>query len=225
MTQLNPAHYMEQMNGVFFHQLREPLRALASVSGLLKSHAEQQHDEDTEKYTALIRSAAYRMHHVLSTVQKFMNIQPESLNCSITDLTALAKDAKNSVAAEILTCGAVVEIHELPTLEVDAKLLQLAFEEAIKNALKLSNRERPMVSIWAKAEDDTWSIHVENNGEALLEEDEINNFDLSQAFAYDEDISGPELVMVNRILEVQGGHCKVSSDITYGTRITLVLPK
>ena len=122
--------------------------------------------------------------------------------------------------------SAEVQIEPLPTLEADAVLLAVVFQNLISNALNYGPRERGRISIAADREDDMWRFRVTSGGNPLPVEDIERIFRPFQRVPGERRARGAGLGLsiCRRIIERHGGRIGATPELGMGNTFWFTLP-
>ncbi len=160
----NSNEELRQFAHITSHDLREPLRSIASFATLLKRRYEGKLDEQADEYIQFITSGVRRMDALLADLlaysvigildQKFVPISIEQIITEILETLLREKRAQ----------GAKISIRNLPTLVADARQIRLLFEHLIDNAIKFRGDEKPVIHINCEKKGETYLFSVTDNG-------------------------------------------------------------
>jgi len=156
---------LEQFAYVTSHDLKEPLRVIASFSSLLSRSYLGKMDEKTIQYINFINQGVRRMYNVTDSLLTYSIVgQKDSIYDSI-NLNKLVK-AKISELPELKEKkNAIIKIGELPEIIGHKEQIGMVFTNLIDNAIKFNTQEQPIVLIEEeKGEDSYWKFSVQDNG-------------------------------------------------------------
>jgi PAS domain S-box-containing protein len=129
------------------HDLRAPLRSIASFSMILQQDVGSKLDEESQDNLRRIRGAAAKMTELIDALLTFSRIVRSELVRSEVDVSHIVE----SIFAECRRGSPVeVESHVDPGMkdEADPHLVRIAMENLIENAWKFtSKQERPRVEV------------------------------------------------------------------------------
>ncbi len=133
------------------HDLQEPLRKIRTFTELLYSKHKDVFDQDAVRYINLIQKSAERMQKLIKDILEFSTISNDNNNFVNTDMTVLVKEAVSEMDTMVLQKNAKIRIKPLPSLNVNAGLIQPLFFNLIGNALKYSKKDiDPVIDIYAE---------------------------------------------------------------------------
>lgn len=133
------------------HDLQEPLRKIRTFTELLYSKHKDVFDQDAVRYINLIQKSAERMQKLIKDILEFSTISNDNNNFVNTDMNLLVKEAISDMDTMVLQKNAKIRIKPLPSLNVNAGLIQPLFFNLIGNALKYSKKDiDPVIDIYAE---------------------------------------------------------------------------
>ena len=210
------------------HEFKTPLTSIkAAASALLASNV----------------SDAAQRHELLTIVDQ----EAERLSRLVTGATHLARVEAGKIqldrqihSVESLIAGALEEMEprldgrpvqkiigtDLPPIQIDMELMQLALRQLLDNAVKYSPQRSP-IRISAALEEETLVITVHNRGEALSKGEQLHIFD---KFYRGTNVrnhvagTGMGLSIARDILIAHGGDVRLDSSTDRGTQFVLRMP-
>jgi PAS domain S-box-containing protein len=217
---------LEQFAYVASHDLREPLRMIASYTDLLAEHFEGKLDARTERFLGYVREGAKRMQRLIDDLLAFSRLEAraqahsparadDALHHALADMRALIRDAEAQITHDIL-----------PTLLADPVQLEQLFQNIVHNAIKFRRAEPLRVHVSAEAVNDMWRFAVQDNGIGIEKQFCARIFRMFQRL-HDRskyDGSGIGLAMAKKIVERHGGEIWVESNPGQGSTFYFTLP-
>ncbi len=221
---------LESFNRNVSHDLRDPL---AGVTGLAQLGAMALQRGQTTKAQALLVTIGEQARHMTGMVQDLLQLSKAAdapLRRDRRDLRRCVDDALAQLRlqpAMSQTLSQVrLQVHALPSCEVDADLMRQVFVNLLGNALKFTAARgaegRIAVSLCASA--DGAAVCVEDNGLGLPQGREAELF---KPFVrlHDEQVGGNGigLTIVRRIVEAHGGRVWAEAARPRGARFLFTL--
>jgi signal transduction histidine kinase len=218
---------LEQFAYVASHDLQEPLRKVASFCQLLQQRYGGQLDERADQYIGFAVDGARRMQDLINDLLAFSRVGRVERPHVPVDCNALLERARADLATAIEESGAEVESGPLPTVEGDASLLRLVFQNLLGNAIKFRGEAAPRVRVDAERDDGQWRFSVGDNGIGIDPEYAERIFVIFQRLhprsTYEG--TGIGLAMCRKIVEYHGGRMWLdTSDGDSGSRFCFTLP-
>ena len=195
------------------HDLRAPLRAIDGFSQALLEDYSGRLDATGQDYLARVRAAAQRMGLLIDDILSLSRVARNEVAREEVDLGAMAEEILGEIAGRE---GRRVEARVAPGLIVraDPRLLRIALENLLDNALKFSKgADPPRIEVGRLAEEGDPVYFVRDNGVG---------FDMSLAgklfgvFARLHDArdfpgTGIGLATVQRVIRKHGGEIRAES--------------
>lgn len=217
---------LEQFAHVTSHDLREPLRMVASFSELLASRNEGLLDDDSRAYVRFIVGGATRMRELLDGLLCYSRASashgaPGRADCE----TALTKALENLRLA-MRESGASVTHDPLPSVKADELQVSTLFQNLIDNAIKFRGHETPSVHVGARRRGETIVFSVCDNGLGIAPEHFGRIFRIFERLHRKDEYpgTGMGLAICRRIVESHGGTITLDSEVGRGSTFRFSLP-
>jgi light-regulated signal transduction histidine kinase (bacteriophytochrome) len=149
------------------HDLREPLRDVASCSQLITETYAGRLDSDAGVYLERIREGAARMQSLLAGVVDYWTADAGGGQPAPTDMEAVLRQALLSADRLITERGAIVTHDPVPAVTGDFDMLTKVMRHLIGNAIEYCGALPPRVQISAKRQDLEWVFSVQDNGPGI----------------------------------------------------------
>jgi len=151
----NLAQSIQSLEGVLYHvahDLRAPLRGMASFTSILLEDYAPQLDERGRDYAQRISDAAQRMDRLVQDLLAYGRLTHTAVSVSDLSLEAEVNAALNHFSEEIEARDATVEVcRPLPPVKANAAILNQILSNLLSNALKFVQAEaRPHLRISAE---------------------------------------------------------------------------
>ncbi len=151
----NLAQSIESLEGVLYHvahDLRAPLRGMASFTNILLEEYGESLDDRGRDYAARISNSAQRMDRLVQDLLAYGRLTHTEVPLSKLSLETEVKAAVDQFSEEIAACGASVEIcAPLPPVKANASILNQIISNLLSNALKfVRDKESPHLRIFAE---------------------------------------------------------------------------
>ncbi len=155
---------LAQYAHVASHDLKEPLRMVASYVQLLASRYEGRLDADADEFIAFAVDGATRMKRLIDDLLVHSEVGTEGELFEPIECETIVDSAVNNLRTATRNSGAVVTRGPLPTVVGDALQLAQVFQNLIGNAIRFRSDERPEVHVEAERQDGSWLFSVRDNG-------------------------------------------------------------
>jgi hypothetical protein len=209
------------------HDLREPLRTVASYTQLLTRRYGSKLDDEGREFMTYITDSVHRMDTLLSDLLAYshqLNVRQQIL--VPVDTEAVLQGVLLNLDVSIRESGSVIEGHDLPEVMSDFAQLGQIFQNLISNAVKYRSTDPPHVEIWAEDTDEFWTFSFRDNGlgiEPRYHEQIFGIFKRLHGREYPG--TGIGLALVKRIVERHGGRIWVESEGGKGSTFRFTIPK
>lgn len=155
---------LEQFSYFASHDLKEPVRVMSNVSGLLKQRYQGKFSDDADQLIGFITEASERMQAVIDDLIAYSIVESTKLHPEPTSTQVAVEEATKNLNLAISETGACVSFSSLPTVFGEKIQLVRLFQNLIGNAVKYRSEAAPRISISAKRVKDEWTFMVKDNG-------------------------------------------------------------
>ena len=208
------------------HDLREPLRMVATYVTLLKREYGDQLDSSAREYMRFAVEGATRLTRLVSDLLEYARIGPKTLSLQAVDCDAALTQVLEGLRAHIEQSQARVEREALPTVLGDPVLINQVFQNLIENGIKFRSSAPPCVRVSAERVDDEWHFHFADNGVGIEPRFHDRIFQLFQRLHTSESYpgTGMGLALCKKVVERHGGRVWVESTLGQGSVFSFSLP-
>jgi PAS domain S-box-containing protein len=219
---------LEQFAYVASHDLRQPLRSIASYMKLLELDFADQLGEGAKEYIDFARSGAQRMDNLILDLLEYSRIGRAKRAMAPTALAEVVAEAVENLRFALDEAGGRVGIDgALPSVAGDRAELERLFQNLIGNAVKYRAADRPpVVEIAATREGDRWVITIRDNGIGISPQHFERIFGVFQRLhgVGEYEGTGIGLAVCKKIVEHHGGSIAVESTPGQGSVFRVILP-
>lgn len=226
---------LEQFAYVASHDLREPLRMIASFAQLLERRYQGKLDQKADKYIWYITDGVNRMQTLIQDILTYSRAGRGELSRETTNFETLLTRILTNLRPLIESTQARITYDPLPTLQVDPVQINQVFQNLISNALKFRQLEPIRIHISAKKQSEnekgklgvSWCFSVEDNGIGIEPEFQTKIFALFQRLHPKDQYPGTGLGLsiCKKIVERHGGEIWVKSSPGLGSTFYFTLPE
>jgi len=209
------------------HDLREPLRTVASYTQLLNRRFRDRLDDEGKEFMSYIVESVHRMDLLLSDLLSYshqLNASDQSL--TMVDADAVLAGVLMNLDSSIRESGAQVTNDPLPQVVSDFVQLGQVLQNLIGNSIKYRSEEAPRIHLSAEERDEDWLFSVRDNGIGIdprYHEQIFGIFKRLHGREYPG--TGIGLALVKRVIERQGGKIWVESQAGSGSTFYFTIPK
>ena len=228
---------LQQYASLASHDLQEPLRKIITFSHIID-----------DRYLVNLQEAKKHMHKVIDSAERMRNLINDLLNYSKlsttvqfseTELNIILKEAISDLELAIQEKHAIIEVDDLPTLEIIPGQMRQVFQNILSNALKFSKKDQPpRIRIWGEWLNDLYTSSSPNNAgnyyRLFIEDNGIgfNEMYLDKIFTIFQRLHGKQeyegtgigLAIVKKIIEKHDGLLQAKSKEGEGTTFIITLP-
>ncbi|MES2840982.1 MAG: ATP-binding protein [Pseudomonadota bacterium] len=219
---------LEEFSYALSHDLRTPLRHIASFAELLKEAVIAGEVSSSVQYCERIVHASVQMKSLIDGMLSFARLGRQGMTLKAVDMSALVNDVVASVAFDSHSKTLRWHIQPgLPTVQGDPVLLREVWTNLLENAVKYSaHREVIEIHVGWTARPDGVEFHVRDNGVGFDLEHADRLFGMFERLHRDArfDGAGIGLALVRRILECHGGRIWADSRPDQGATFHVFLP-
>lgn len=206
------------------HDLRGPLRAISSFTGILKEDYADKLDAEGRDYLERISSATTRMNSLVRDVLAFSRATRSELplhQVALKDLISqLIREFPENERSHFQVDS------EIPDVWGNATLLSQCLSNLLSNAIKFVPPDRaPQVRIHAQRERFTCKLWIEDNGIGIAPENReriFRMFERVKTPGYEG--AGIGLALVAKAMERMNGAAGVESEMGKGSRFWIQIP-
>jgi light-regulated signal transduction histidine kinase (bacteriophytochrome) len=206
------------------HDLRSPLRTIDGFSLALEEDYAEAVDATGRDYIRRVRNGVQRMGQLIDALLQLSRITRAELNREEVDLTAVAKLVATNLKEE--NAGRTIEfrIEEGLRASADPKLMQVALENLMGNAVKFSGKvAAPTVEVGWDAAESAYFVRDNGAGFDMYYADKL--FNAFNRLHGDKDFkgSGIGLATVARVVRRHHGRIWAHGEVDHGATFWFTL--
>jgi len=222
------------------HDLQEPLRKIQAFTSRILQKEKQNFSEDSIAYFIRITSAATRMRNLIDALLSYSRTNTTENIFIPTNLTNIIKETKENLEELIEQNNVIIELYELPIVNIIPFQFQQLLTNIISNAIKYRKENvNPIIKINAikvsaseiKEEvnskaDKFWKISIADNGIGFEPQYATKIFDLFYRLHGKDEYSGTGigLAACKKIMQNHGGIIIAESEPDKGATFHIYLP-
>lgn len=219
---------LEEFSYALSHDLRTPLRHVASFAELLREELEQGKLDTAAQYAERIVSGARQMQGLIEAMLSFAQLGRASLRVGPLDLGAQIREIATSLEVDSATqCIQWRIADDLPVVQADPILMGEVWVNLLSNALKYA-KHRPIaeVEIGWDVSQEGWTVFVRDNGIGFDTLHAGKLFGMFERLHRDKRFEGlgVGLALVRQIVESHGGRIWADSAPDHGATFFVFLP-
>jgi PAS domain S-box-containing protein len=156
---------LESFAYVASHDLKEPLRMIASYIQLLKKRSAEKFNPDEMDYINFVSEGAMRMDGLISDLLDYSRVNRKGVEFTRTDFNSVVSRVRDILKFRIQDKKAVINIEGvLPAIKADTTQMEQLLQNIIENALKFSEKSPPVISIKAQKKQGFCEFSIKDNG-------------------------------------------------------------
>ena len=217
---------LKQFAAAASHDLREPLRMVATYSQYLIKATNDGRVNDADKAVRIIVDGIDRMNQLLSDLLAYTQLGLGDQDAGEpVDLNRPVGKAIENLKTMIEYSGAAVSHDPLPVARGRETYFVQLFQNLIENAIKYRSEAPPAIHISAERTADEWHLLVRDNGLGIEPKYHKQIFKVFQRL-HDRQIPGTGigLAICERVVERSGGKIWVESALNEGSVFHFTLP-
>ena len=217
---------LQQFAYVASHDLKEPLRMVASYTQLLARRYKGKLDSDADEFIRYAVDGANRMQWLINDLLAYSRVTVQDKVSEEVDCNSVLEEVLSDLRVAVEESQAVVTRAPLPTVMADRVQLGQLFQNLIGNAIKFHGKEPPQVHVSAERRPTEWLFSVRDNGVGLDPEYAERIFVIFQRLHNREEYPGTGigLAICKKIVERHGGRIWVVSQTDQGATFHFTLP-
>jgi PAS domain S-box-containing protein len=217
---------LEQFAYVASHDLQEPLRMVASYTGLLAERYEGQLDAKADRYIHHAVSGAKRMQALIADLLSFSRAGRQELRAERVDLGEVLASVRHDLSPLIDERGALIDAEGLVAVRGDRLRVAQVLQNLLSNAIKFTPDGAPRVELRARRRGGWVEVSVTDHGVGIEPDKQERIFEIFKRLHHRSEVAGTGigLAVVKKIVERHGGEIHVSSTPGGGSTFTFTLP-
>ena len=217
---------LEQFAYIASHDLQEPLRTVSNYMQVFEEDYLELLDDNARKYLHSVNNATKRMSILIKSLLDFSRLG-RNTKLTYVDCKTLIDDVIADLDTMIKTSNAVIEVTEMPKLNVYETEIRQVFQNLITNAIKFQKKDtQPKIQISSEKINEKWKFSVSDNGIGIAPVHFERVFDIFQRLHTNEEYEGNGIGLANckKIVQLHQGEIWVESNPVQGTIFYFTIP-
>jgi signal transduction histidine kinase len=196
------------------HDLKTPLRSIASFIQLYQRKNQARFDETDKEYIKFISNSARQMDGLINSLLTYSSINSKKDEPSPTNLNKVLNTVSFNLSSLIRERQAEMSISELPSILTHDFLMVQLFQNLIGNGIKYNRSENPKIEVFMAQKEDNLTYAVKDNGIGISPQYKETVFKIFHRLhgVSEFEGSGIGLAACKRIIEFYGGKIWFESD-------------
>lgn len=201
------------------HDLREPLRMIASFLQLLEKCYKDNLDQEANTFIEFAVDGAKRLDNMINDLIEYSKVTNNKMEFSSIKLENVLNEALISLMVPIKENNAIITYDTLPVVNGNKQLLIQLFQNLIGNAIKYRSQDDPQIHISALKEKDQYLFSVNDNGIGMDSEHINRIFTIFQRLHRNDEYEGTGigLAIAQKIVYQHGGQIWAESELGNGS--------
>ena len=218
---------LQQFAYVASHDLKEPLRMVASYLQLLERRCGDKLDDDAKVYISFAVDGATRMDDLIRDLLTYSRVGTTKMNLKALDINQVMYRVRGNLKKALEESGAKIFTDDLPTVFADETQIIQLLQNLVSNAVKYRGSEPPVITVAVRELEGAWLFSVQDNGIGIPKDQQGRLFQMfSRLHTRDEyEGTGIGLAIAKRIVERHGGHIWVESEEGKGSTFYFTISK
>jgi PAS domain S-box-containing protein len=218
---------LEQFSYIASHDLQEPLRTVTNYIKVFEEDYNHLLDDTAREYLLSMKTATDRMRSLIKSLLEFSRLGLKR-NFELVDCKELLADVIADLDGLIRASGAIIEISEMPRINLSEIEIRELFQNLITNAIKFQKKgNQPKILIRSEETDKSWKFCVSDNGIGIDSVYFERIFDIFQRLHTTDDYEGTGIGLANckKIVQLHKGEIWLESTIGLGTSFYFTVHK
>jgi light-regulated signal transduction histidine kinase (bacteriophytochrome) len=215
---------LDQFAYVVSHDLKAPLRAIASLAEWIEEDLEEKLTPESKSNLELLRGRVLRMESLIHGILAYSKAGKVTGDVKLVDMNKLLHEIVDS-----LNPAPHIKItidDNLPTIETEETKLYQVLGNLISNSIKYNDKANGKINVKYLDLEGICQFTVEDNGPGIEQEYHKRIFMIFQTLSARDQVesTGIGLSIVKKIVEEQGGKIWVESELGQGSKFIFTWP-
>jgi len=160
-------------SGMAAHDLKSPLKTMASFTGLLKRKYQDKIEEADQTYFDIVAQSGVKLSKMIDELLKFSRIDQKLPSPQLIDTNKLIHSITDLLKSTIVENRAKIEFTDLHAVHGHEGMIQVLFQNIIQNSLKFQQSNSPSVIRLRSTDLSNGKVRfsISDNGIGIAEDD------------------------------------------------------
>lgn len=217
---------LKQFNYIASHDIKEPMRVVSSVTGLIEKKLQKEKNEKYTKEFGLVKSSITQLYTLIEDLSQFLDFKSKTITHQIVDTNQLAYQISQMLSELTNDINGKIEFDNLPKIYSSTSLLTVIMKNLVENGLKYNTSDIPTVKISYKLNKERHEFTFTDNGIGIEEKYHTYIFQMFKRLeSREKKGSGLGLGLVSKAIEKLDGEIRLDSSLNNGSSFMLSLPQ
>ena len=210
------------------HDLRAPLRAIDGFTEILLREYSPKLDDEGKRICSVITGNSKKMGQLIDELLALSRLGRAEMHFSSIDMKAMANAVYNEITTSEIQHRTNFQLDDLCKVSGDSVLIKQVWVNLLSNAIKFSShRERAVISITCRKEEDQMVYCVQDNGAGFNMQYADKLFGVFQRLYSEREFEGTGvgLAIVQRVVHRHGGKLWAEGETDKGATFCFSIPK
>lgn len=208
------------------HDLKGPIRSIASYSELLQRRYKEKLDNKANDFLNLISASCKRLQNLIDDLLEHSKIISDTNNFNLVDLNKVMQEIIAHNKRYISDNNVVILYKNLPKVKINYNHIFRLFNNLITNSIKYKSDANPVIKIDCTKEDGHYIFSFKDNGIGINQKYSHKIFEIFQKLHKIDEYEGTGIGLANckKIVELNNGKIWFESEEGDGTTFYFSLP-
>jgi chemotaxis family two-component system sensor kinase Cph1 len=217
---------LERFAYVASHDLREPLRNIATCTQLLHMKYNDKLDAEAQQLIAYTNDSVQQMNSLISDLLFYSSQGSNSIRFSPVDLEKTLEHVFVNLHQVVTSSKAKITYDKMPKVMADSVQMVQLLQNLLSNAIKYNDKKNILIHLGVKREGGNWIFSIKDNGIGIEKQYFEQIFEIFKRLESKADYPGTGigLSICRRVIENHSGKIWVESTTGIGSEFFFTLP-